>query len=130
MLKHLFTNDKPGFYQGKHYTAYVDEVKALRRDEQRSAEAEALLLGLIAAIEAEATAYKGLMAPWYTEQLALMYRKQRRYTAEVAILERYDQAARTPTFRNRVTIAKALAATAAEQAEKQPTMGTREDERA
>jgi len=107
MLKHLFSNDKPGFYKGKHYTDYVDQVKALKRDERRLAEAEELLIGLIDAVEAEAFAKQVAMAPWYTEQLAIVYHEQRRYAAELALLERYDRAARTPMFTDRIVRAKA-----------------------
>ncbi len=109
MLRHLFTNDKPGFYQGKHYTDYVDQVRALKRDELRMAEAEELLIGLIDAVEAESAARRVAMAPWYTEQLAMIYHKQRRYAAELAILERYDRAARTPMFTERIVRARAQA---------------------
>ena len=112
MLKHLFINARPGFYKGKHYTEYVDQVRALKRDERRSAEAEELLLGLIDAVAAEAAEKRVAMAPWYTEQLAIIYHEQRRYSAEVAILERYDQAARTPMFTDRIVRAKALGAKA------------------
>jgi hypothetical protein len=107
MLKHLFANNRPGFYQGKHYTDYVDHVKALKRDQRRLAEAEELLLGLIDAVEAEALAKQVAMAPWYTEQLAIIYHEQRRYAAELALLERYDRAARTPMFADRIVRTKA-----------------------
>jgi hypothetical protein len=107
MLKHLFTNNRPGFYQGRHYTEYIDQVKALTHDDRRLAEAEELLIGLIGAVEAEALAKQVAMAPWYTEQLAIVYHEQRRYAAELAILERYDRAARTPMFTHRIVRARA-----------------------
>jgi len=112
MLKHLFTNERPGFYQGRHYSDYVDQVKALKRDEQRSAEAEELLIGLIDAVETEAAEKRVAMAPWYTEQLAIIYHQQQRYAAELAILERYDRAARTPMFTDRIMRARAFGAKA------------------
>jgi hypothetical protein len=107
MLKHLFTNNRPGFYKGKHYTDYVDQVKELKGDDRRLAETEELLIGLIRAVEAEALAKQVAMAPWYTEQLAIVYHEQRRYAAELAILERYDRAARTPMFTDRIARVKA-----------------------
>ncbi len=80
--------DKPGEYKGRHYTEYVDEVTSLKR-EGRLDEATALLLALIDATEAEAKAEKMIVAPWYYEQLAIIYRGQKDYAAEVTILERY-----------------------------------------
>ena len=49
----MASKDKPGFYKGKHYTKYVDEVKSLMRD-NRLDDAERLLLELVNATEAEA----------------------------------------------------------------------------
>ena len=79
----------PGTYKGRHYTEWVDEVKRLKRENLLD-EAETLLLGLIGATEAEAQA-KGYPspAPWYHENLAIVYRKQRRYLDEIGILTRY-----------------------------------------
>ena len=45
--------NKPGFYHGQHYSTYVEEVRELKRGEQRG-QAEQLLLKLIEATEAEA----------------------------------------------------------------------------
>jgi hypothetical protein len=111
MLRHLFKTDKPGFYKGKHYTEYVEQVMELKRQE-KLADAEKLLLNLIAAVEAEETVQQHSRAPWYTEQLAIIYRKQQRYADEVAILERYDSRAGQSSFTDRIAKAKALAAKA------------------
>jgi len=83
--------DHPGFVDGEHFTAYVDEVKQLKRA-KRHEEAIALLLKLIAATEAESRDPGGAdrVAPWYYEQLAIIYRKERRFADEVAVLERYE----------------------------------------
>lgn len=101
-----------GFYRGRHYTAWVDEVRRLKR-EQQYGPAEQLLLGLIAATEAEATAnHWPSPAPWYTENLAIVYRKQKRYEDEVAILERYMNFAGNldvPGFADRAEKARKLA---------------------
>ncbi len=80
--------DKPGEYNGRHYTEYVDEATELKR-QGKADEAAALLLALVDATEAEAKAEKIIVAPWYYEQLAIVYRGQKDYAAEVAILERY-----------------------------------------
>jgi hypothetical protein len=79
----------PGYVQDKHYTEYVDSVKALKRD-GNLVDAEILLLKLVDATEAEARAMGGGVAPWYYEQLAIIYRKQKRHADEVSILERYE----------------------------------------
>ncbi|WP_298235977.1 hypothetical protein [uncultured Azohydromonas sp.] len=70
-----------GLVDGKHFTAYVDEVKGLKRSGDNDA-AAGLLLRLVGAVEAEAKAAAPgwYIAPWYFEQLALLYRKTRRST--------------------------------------------------
>jgi hypothetical protein len=81
--------NKPGFYKGRHYSTYVEEVRELKRGEQWG-QAEQLLFKLIEATEAEARGVPmGIVAPWYYENLAIIYRKQKNAPAEVAILERY-----------------------------------------
>jgi hypothetical protein len=109
MLRELFNEDRPGFYQGTHYTEYVEHIKELKR-KNKLAEAEMLLLGLIAAVEAEEAVEHHGKAPWYTEQLAIVYRKQQRYTDELAILERYDRGNRPPVFAERIAKVKILVA--------------------
>ena len=87
----LFGKDRsstPGLVRGRHYTEYVEEVKALRRL-GREIEAERLLLELVDATEAEARAEKWGVAPWYYEQLAISHRKRGDPQGEVHILERY-----------------------------------------
>ena len=78
----------PGTVRGRHFTEYVETVKELRRQGDEEA-AEHLLLELIDATEAEAHAEGLGVAPWYYEQLAILYRKQGCPEKEVAILERY-----------------------------------------
>jgi hypothetical protein len=77
-----------GRVRGRHYTDYVDEVKVLRRDDRDDA-AEQLLLELVQATEEEARALGAGVAPWYYEQLAIIYRKRQDVEAEIRILERY-----------------------------------------
>ena len=81
---------KSGFYKGRHYTDYVDKVKELKRAGEY-AEAVALLLQLIDAVEQEANVEGWAVAPWYYEQLAIIYHKQKVFDAEVSILERFAQ---------------------------------------
>ena len=87
--------EKPGFVEGRHYTGYVEGVRALRRKNEVAA-AEELLLKLIDAVEAEARAEGWGVAPWYYEQLAILYRKQNARDKERAILERYERLTKAP----------------------------------
>jgi hypothetical protein len=80
---------------GKHYTDYVEAVKSLKK-EGKLDEAITLLLRLVAATEAE-SAVTGLgVAPWYYEQLAIIYHKQVLPLEERAILERYAGQPKAP----------------------------------
>lgn len=86
---------KAGSINGKYYTEYIDLVRKLKR-EKKHQEAIDLLLRLIDAVEREAKLDKsyggdGFCAPWYYEQLAIIYRKEKRYSEEVAILERLQK---------------------------------------
>jgi hypothetical protein len=91
------TDDKPtaGRVRGRHYTDYVEDVKALRRSGKDEA-AERLLLELVDATEEESRLRDIGVAPWYYEQLAIIYRKRKDPTAEAAILERYARRPPTP----------------------------------
>jgi hypothetical protein len=84
------TTDQPGFYRGKHATAYAEQVQALKRAKQFAA-AKRLLLALIQAVEAENRIECWGVAPWYYEQLANIYHGQKKYAAEIAMLEGYEQ---------------------------------------
>jgi hypothetical protein len=55
-----------------------------------------LLLELVSVIEAEAAEERLGVAPWYYEQLAIIYRRRRDGAAEIAILERYAAAPDAP----------------------------------
>lgn len=90
-----FFVEKPGYYKGLHYTKYVDQVKRLKSSGNYD-KAEELLLHLIDAVEAEAKAEGCGVAPWYYEQLAIIYRKRKDYQAEVAILERFARQKHAP----------------------------------
>lgn len=85
----------PGYYNGRHFTTYVTDVKALKKD-GRLDEAEKLLLELVAATEAEDKVDKCGVAPWYYEELAKIYRKRKEYAQEIAILERFASQRHAP----------------------------------
>ncbi len=72
----------------EHYSAYVRDVKELKRRKEHG-RAEVLLLALIEATEAESRAEGCGVAPWYYEQLAIVRRKRGDLDGEVAILERF-----------------------------------------
>jgi len=78
----------PGYYNGRRFTTYVNEVESLKR-QGKIEEAEKLLLELVAATEAEDKVDNFGVAPWYYEELAKIYRKQKKYAKEVSILERF-----------------------------------------
>jgi hypothetical protein len=81
--------------QGNHYTDFVDRVEQLT-NEKKYEDAIQLLLTLVDATEKEARKTGGGAAPWYYEKLAIIYRKQKRYTDEIAILERFENQPRSP----------------------------------
>lgn len=85
----------PGTLDGRHYTECADDVRNLRRD-GKDEEAERLLLRLVDATEEEAKAQKWGVAPWYYEQLAIIYRKRKDLDAEVRILERFARQPHAP----------------------------------
>ena len=66
----------PGFHDGRHFTTYVDQVKQLKKNNQLE-KAELLLISLVGATESEDRVDKSGVAPWYYEQLALIYRKNK-----------------------------------------------------
>ncbi len=81
---------RAGQLEGKHYTAFVEEVKALKRSGDLDA-AAGLLMRLLDAAEREArvSGPDWPIAPWYFVQLAAIYRKQKSYAQESAVLRRY-----------------------------------------
>lgn len=90
----LNPNDLPGEVDGRHFTEYVDEVKALKRNDDPRL--EQLLLRLVDATEADARANEWGVAPWYYEELAILYRKRGDREAEIEILERFAAQAHAP----------------------------------
>ena len=78
----------PGLVRGKHFTTHVEQIKQLKREGNDEA-AEALLLECVDATERECRADELGVAPWYYEQLAVIYRRRHEPDKEVAILERF-----------------------------------------
>ena len=60
--------NKSGYYNGRHYTTYVDDVNRLKKSEQME-EAERLLFRLVQATEDENNIENLGVAPWYYEEL-------------------------------------------------------------
>ena len=105
----------PGYYGGRHFTTYVRDVHELKKS-ARWNDAEQLLIELVAATEADARAHNRGIAPWYYEELAKIYRRQKAYSKEVAILERFAvqehaPGVKPPKLLERLTKARKLAAT-------------------
>jgi hypothetical protein len=93
--KFYFNRRKEGYVDGKHFTEHVEAVKELKRKGKLD-DVEALLLKLVEATEAESKKGVSGVAPWYYEQLAIIYRKQDRLESEISILERYENQRRAP----------------------------------
>lgn len=96
-LGKLLHRGKPGLVEGRHFTEHVEQVKELKH-QNRHSEAIELLLKLVAATESESKESERAsgVAPWYYEQLAIVYRKEKRYADELAILERYENQPKAP----------------------------------
>ncbi|TQF65315.1 hypothetical protein FK531_22080 [Rhodococcus spelaei] len=84
-------NDPRQQVRGKHFTAWSEPVKQLKRD-GRLDEALELLHECIDA--AELSADWGDPPPGWTEQAAIIYRKQKNFAGEVEVLQRWIDAAR------------------------------------
>ena len=93
----ITTNQEHGLVEGVHYTEYVEQVRQLKREKNHE-EAIVLLYKLVDAVENESkvAGHRWGVAPWYYEQLAIIYRKEKRYADEVAILERYMKQTKVP----------------------------------
>lgn len=80
--------DNTGYLNGKHYSDYVDEIKKLKREEKYENAIE-LLFKIIEIIEIESKQENIGVAPWYYEQLAIIFNKQNKIDEEIKILERF-----------------------------------------
>jgi len=83
---------KPGLIEGRHYTTYIEEIRALKRSGDNEGAAR-LLLRCIDATEAESRAERWSVAPGYYWELAVVYRKLGRLADEAGVLERYKREA-------------------------------------
>lgn len=106
---------KPGYYDGRHFTTYVRDVESLKKSGE-VAELEKLLIELVKATEAESAANGMGVAPAYYSELAILYRKQKEYSKEVSILERFANQKHAPgvmpaKLLDRLNKARKLAAT-------------------
>ncbi len=123
----------PGYYRGRHYTSYVEDVKALKRSGDTDAAAR-LLLAMLDAVEAEGRAKREGVAPWYYEELAKLYRERKDCAAEVATLERFQHqrhapGAKPPQLLERLEKARALLANSrATPANSPPSVRSDEDD--
>jgi len=91
----MFRKEKPGYYKGRHYTEYVEDVEQLKR-RGKLEEAASLLIKLVEATESESRAEGIGVAPWYYEQLAIIHSAAKDYVSEVAILERFARQKHAP----------------------------------
>lgn len=73
----------------------VEQVEQLNQ-EKKYKDAIKLLIRLVDATEKEAKKTGEGVAPWYYEKLAIIYRKEKLYKDEVAILERYERQPKAP----------------------------------
>ncbi|WP_072691534.1 exonuclease domain-containing protein [Rhodococcus marinonascens] len=85
-------NDPRQQVRGRHFTAWSEPVKQLKRD-GRLDEALELLFEVIAVVERPENCWGGAPATGWTEQAAIVYRKQKNFAAEVAVLQRWIDAA-------------------------------------
>jgi hypothetical protein len=94
-----------GLYKGRHYSEYVGEIEELKRSGDLRT-TEELLLKLIPIVEKEAKDNNWELAPWYYEQLAIIYRKENRYVDEIEILTRYSKLVKTVNSKGERLIAR------------------------
>jgi hypothetical protein len=81
--------------EARRISTLVESVKLAKRD-GRLIDAEAELLQELDRQEAQARANGCGVAPWYYEQLAVIYAKERRFADEIEVLRRYDQQPKAP----------------------------------
>lgn len=82
------TGYEEGYVPGKHLSAYFRGLRKLKREDLLE-EAIASLLELVDATEEDSLFTGSGVVSAYYEQLAIIYRKRKEYTKEIAILARY-----------------------------------------
>lgn len=80
--------ERPFSVAGHHFSFYLKEVEALLASEEYR-RAEALLLQLIDASEAQAGEEATSVSPWFYRKLAELYHLRHETAAEIQVLERY-----------------------------------------
>lgn len=88
-------NKEQGMVNGKYYTEYTEEIKNLKKVKKHD-EAIWLLLKILDAIERESREFDDGVSPWYYEQLAIIYRKEKRVADEIKVLERFAAQKKSP----------------------------------
>lgn len=88
-------SEKLGFYKGKIYSDYPEEIKKLKSNGNYDKAIE-LLVNLIEVIEKESHETGYGVAPWYYEQLAIIYKKKKDYLNEIKVLERFAKQKHAP----------------------------------
>lgn len=84
--------DDPGQQvRGRHYSAWIEPVKQLKRD-NRLDEALALLLECVDVAEHTHLRNGEPPSAWWTKQAAIVYRKQRDHDGEITIVQRWVDA--------------------------------------
>ena len=84
-----------GKYKSKHFSEYYHQVEQLKSAKKHD-EAIGLLLELVAAEEQEAEVSRRGVGGYSYRQLAIIYRKEKRFDKEVEILERYAKQHQAP----------------------------------
>jgi DNA polymerase-3 subunit epsilon len=87
--------EEAGKYKGKHYSEYYNQVEQLKAGKKHH-EAIELLLELVATVEREAGVSRRGVGGYSYLQLAIIYRKEKRFDEEVEILERYAEQHKAP----------------------------------
>lgn len=86
-----------GSVDGQHYTDSIEKVKQLKREGNHQDAINILLQAIdLTEKESEFAGEDWGVAPWYYEQLAMIYRKEKEYQKEVEILERYAAQPKAP----------------------------------
>ena len=86
---------KPGYYCGRHFTTWVRDFEILKKKNE-NLELEKLLIELVKATEEQSVEDGMGVAPAYYNELAILYRKQKDYSKEVSILERFAKQKHSP----------------------------------
>lgn len=112
----MFEIRQAGSIGRDHYTSSIEKIKQLKL-EGKQQEVLGILIEAVEATEAESKFAGGDwgVAPWYYEQLTIIYRKEKQNQQEIEILERYaaqpkDPGAKPEKLAQRLVKAKELLA--------------------